>query len=114
MRAGLAAAILVPLLAGCTSELHSGVHGTAILGPTCPVERNPPDPQCAPKAYDGELAMVASNGRVVATVHTDASGAFNVTLAPGTYHVASPEGQSLPRCTSDDFAVAAGRYVSIV
>src|SRR5437764_398930 len=30
---------------------HSGVNGQVLLGPTCPVERIPPDPQCAPKPY---------------------------------------------------------------
>ncbi|HTK33346.1 MAG TPA: hypothetical protein VL335_02235, partial [Candidatus Paceibacterota bacterium] len=29
----------------------SGVHGTVMLGPTCPVMRNPPDPSCADKPY---------------------------------------------------------------
>src|SRR6185436_19079738 len=28
---------------------HSGIRGTILAGPTCPVEHMPPDPQCADK-----------------------------------------------------------------
>ena len=49
------------------------VSGRATAGPTCPVERNPPDPACAARPVAG------------ARVATDRDGRFSVALAPGAY-----------------------------
>ena len=35
----------------------SGVQGKATAGPTCPVERNPPDPQCAERPVAGAVLV---------------------------------------------------------
>jgi hypothetical protein len=63
--------------------------GTALAGPTCPVERDPPDPDCAERPVAGaELRVVAiEGGAEVATVTTGADGAFSVELPPGRYRV---------------------------
>jgi len=39
----------------------TGIQGTVMAGPTCPVERNPPDPQCA----DRPLQTLVANKKGV-------------------------------------------------
>ena len=58
--------------------------GVATAGPVCPVERNPPDPACAPRPVAGAVVVVRdSGGQVVAQA---------VTAADGTYRAAVPAG----------------------
>lgn len=114
----LAAALAIALLAGCTSAPSptGGVEGTASVGPTCPVERDPPEPGCEDRPYDGELAIVKSpGGTQVSTFHTATDGSFRVAVAPGSYEVRSPAGTpSPPTCGSEAFTVIAGAYTVIV
>ena len=93
----------------------SGVSGKAILGPTCPVERIPPDPACAPKPYHGSLAVTSTDGSiVVASFETADDGSFTVELPPGEYAIRSPLGAPmLPRCSSDIFTVNSGAYTDV-
>jgi len=109
MRATLLA-LVVLLVAGCLgapsppATATSGFYGVAMLGPTCPVQRDPPDPACADKPYNGTLALTTSDGaRTVTTFQPDAQGAFNVSVAPGTYDVqrADAGASSLPRCAAE-------------
>lgn len=70
--------------------LKSGITGIALLGPMCPVERTPPDPQCAPRPYKTELVAIDSNNsQNVKTFSSDEYGKFSVDLAPGEYTVSS-------------------------
>lgn len=66
----------------------TGVRGTVTSGPTCPVETQPPDPDCAARPVGGAV-LVFSNaaGTEVARVTSDADGRFSVELAPGAYRV---------------------------
>lgn len=64
---------------------RSGIFGTAVAGPICPVEQ-PDDPNCAPRAVAGATVRVAdSAGAEVATAVTDPAGRFFVELPPGSY-----------------------------
>lgn len=88
------------------------VSGRATAGPSCPVERNPPDPACAARPVAGAVLVIndASTGNEVARVTTDAAGRFSVSLAPGSYRlvpqsVAGLMGGARPV----HFAVYAGR-----
>ena len=64
----------------------SGVQGKATAGPTCPVERNPPDPQCAERPVAGAvLVFTNAAGTEVARTTSATDGAFSVELAPGAY-----------------------------
>jgi hypothetical protein len=89
------------LTSGCampatTPDGASGIRGRALVGPTCPVERDPPDPGCADRPYHGALAVAAaSDGHMVASFETDAEGNFTVAVAPGEYTVRNVDG---PRC----------------
>ena len=69
-----------------------GVHITAVAGPSCPVERVPPDPACAPKPVpDVSVEIVDDQGHPQATVVLDAAGQQSAGLEPGTYTI-TPQG----------------------
>jgi len=64
-----------------------GIRGVATAGPVCPVVR-PNDPGCADRPVAGALVhVIDATGTEVATLETDATGAFVVTLPPGRYRV---------------------------
>lgn len=94
-----------------TSTLSSGVEGVVTLGPTCPVMRNPPDPNCADKFYQTTINVVSNAqgaSTQVATASSDAAGKFIIILQPGSYTLEAVGGQMLPRCAPVDVVVAAG------
>jgi hypothetical protein len=70
----------------------TGVRGTVTAGPTCPVERDPPDPACAARPVAGAVLVFTDvNGTEVARATSAADGSFMLELAPGAYHlVAEP------------------------
>lgn len=62
------------------------VTGSVRAGPTCPVERNPPDPACADRPVAGAtLQILDVGGMQVATARSDAAGRFQLRLQPGSY-----------------------------
>ena len=64
-----------------------GIRGIATAGPVCPVV-TPDDPNCADRPVVGALVhVIDATGTEVATMETDATGAFVVTLPPGRYRV---------------------------
>lgn len=66
----------------------TGVRGTVTAGPTCPVERDPPDPACAERAVAGAVLVFSdASGAEVARATSDADGTFAVELAPGAYRL---------------------------
>ncbi len=90
----LALAAVVALVSGaCGSAAPSAPPGTglaitAAAGPTCPVERIPPDPACAPRPVAGATILVVDGrGNTVATVLTDAEGTAVASVPAGDYVV---------------------------
>ena len=66
----------------------TGVHGTVTAGPTCPVEREPPDPACAERPVAGAVLVFSEpDGTEVARVTSATDGTFTVELAPGAYRL---------------------------
>jgi len=62
--------------------------GVATAGPVCPVERNPPDPACAPRPVVGATIVVLDNsGREVARTTTGADGTYRVAVPAGNVRV---------------------------
>jgi Carboxypeptidase regulatory-like domain len=73
---------------GGGSEGTTLVTGRATAGPTCPVERNPPDPNCAERPVAGAVMVIEdSSGAEVQRATTNADGSFTVQLAPGSYRL---------------------------
>ncbi len=88
--------------------------GQVLLGPTCPVERIPPDPQCAPRPYPTTVNVYSSGSNdTLASAKSDVNGNFRFDLAPGSYTVSAEGGKVLPRCTSESAEVNAQATTTI-
>ena len=74
-------------------KVDTGVEGIATIGPTCPVERIPPDSQCADKPYKTTLVLMSTlPGRGTGImIFTGADGYFSKELTPGTYTISAPQ-----------------------
>ncbi len=67
----------------------SGIEGVTVSGPQCPVEvvGSP----CPDRPISARLVITEHGSTTtVATVRSDADGAFRVVLAPGEYAISSP------------------------
>ncbi len=70
----------------------------ALAGPVCPVETDPPDPDCEPRPVGLALVIVSpGDGRdiLVADGLTDAGGAVSFVLSPGDYIVTGGDVEGL-------------------
>lgn len=53
------------------------VTGVVTAGPVCPVERNPPDPSCAPRPVAGAVIVATdAAGQTVGRATSDADGSY--------------------------------------
>jgi hypothetical protein len=69
-----------------------------VAGPVCPVEQDPPDPNCVPRVVEGARILVQpGDGRdiVVGEATTDADGHATIELAAGDYIVVGVEVEGL-------------------
>jgi len=102
--------------AECPTAKLSGITGIVLLGPTCPVQRIPPDPQCADKPYQTDfIVTLADNVTAVQQFSSGPDGKFSINLPPGKYYIRStPNAKFLPRCNeSGPVEVTANKYTSI-
>lgn len=93
----------------CSSEnslknSKSGILGTVLLGPTCPVVKNSPEAGCADKPYKTNLVlMTADQSRVISEFSSDANGKFDIKIQPGQYTIRSAvSAKTLPSCASNE------------
>ena len=94
----------------------SGITGKVLLGPTCPVERIPPDPACADKPYSSNFIVVPTlNPNAIVEFKSDAEGRFTLTLTPGDYIIKPLKGTNiLPVCRdSETITVVANQYANV-
>ena len=95
----------------------TGIRGRVVASPTCPVERVPPDPKCAPRALAAVVRIYRlSDHHTVARVRTGDDGRFRLRLRRGRYGVnARPAaGGPLPSCPQGVRAtVRKGRYTRL-
>lgn len=117
MVAVAAAAAVVLVASASAAGSGSGIRGRVVAGPTCPVERDPPDPQCVPRAFAARVRVYRlSDLRTVARRSTGDDGRFTVPLRPGRYGVSArpSTGGSLPRCPPRVQAIVrSGRYTRV-
>jgi hypothetical protein len=80
------------LISGCDKQYtqEAGfLEGVISIGPICPVEKDPPDPDCLPtyetyKAYP--VSIWTSNGRIKITrINPALDGSYRIELVPGNY-----------------------------
>jgi len=87
---------------------RTGIGGTAVAGPVCPVERVPPDPACAPRPVAGAVVVVRDgSGSEIARTVTAADGSFFVEVPAGDYVVEAQPAEGL-------LGTAGQRDVSVV
>ncbi len=92
----LAQTALLLTLVACGPQAASSdrvvLRGAASAGPTCAVEKQPPEPQCAERPVAGAVILVREpDGAAVGQVTTARTGAFTISLRPGQYRlVAQP------------------------
>lgn len=98
---------------GAGGDLTTGVRGVVSLGPTCPVERIPPDPQCTDKPYATAIVVYRAGSQSVFVMgNSDASGMFKFSLPPGSYTLEATDGKIFPRCAQVSVEVPARGYTS--
>ena len=74
----------------------SGIVGKAVAGPVCPVVRAN-DPNCNPRPVADTVVVVrALDGSEVVRTKTDAAGAFQVAVPPGSYTVGGEQTSGFP------------------
>jgi len=86
------------------SEQESGIRGAVLLGPTCPVVKEPPDEECADKPYETALVVTTPDqARVIKEFNSDVDGRFSVQVPPGEYAIRSSAAANvLPYCSTND------------
>ena len=92
----------------------SGIEGTILIKPVCPVERNPPLPECAPKPYQATVAVKTADGaRDVRQFASDSDGRFTVALKPGKYLVVPENGNPYPHARSQTVGVEPHKFAEV-
>jgi len=88
---------LVFVAVACSQDLDLyEVHGVALAGPVCPVETDPPDPNCEPRPVMGaRIEARDPDGAVVATAVTSDDGGFTLSLPSGSYSVVGQRAEGL-------------------
>jgi hypothetical protein len=130
MRLRLSALALLALLVACvvaacgdiavvgnTPVPPSGIKGTVVLGPTCPVGGEPGDNNPVPSAcltpYAAQMVVLDDENKVVAHVASGGDGTFQVDVAPGDYVLAPTSTDSYPIAQPISVTVVPGQYVTV-
>jgi hypothetical protein len=93
---------------------ESGISGTSLIGPTCPVERIPPDPQCAPRVYPALIIVKTADGaKEVTRFNTDKDGKFKINLPAGIYLLSPQSAGVYPRGIPQTVEVKAGIFTLV-
>ncbi|MBA3732777.1 hypothetical protein H0W91_00140 [Patescibacteria group bacterium] len=84
-----------------TTTFQNGtVTGQVTTSPTCPVERNPPDPACAPRPYPTTInVFIKGTTSVYKSTKTDSLGNYSIQLKPGMYEIQAVTTSIYPRCS---------------
>jgi hypothetical protein len=113
-----ALSILLLFLVACagrgpSSSGESGIRGTVLLGPTCPVETV--ESPCPDRHLGDVEIQVLQGGDVVATVRSDGDGRFAVALDPGRYEVQAVVEEGGPGMSAKpvDVTVTSGEFADV-
>lgn len=84
------------IVKGITAQGIGRVRGMILLGPICPVVKDPLDPECVGKPIFGEFVVQNAMGNVeFARFGTQRDGSFSVSLPAGEYYITWSEPQGL-------------------
>ena len=93
------------------STAASGIRGTVVLGPTCPVQHAGASPCLTP--YPATLVVTDSDDRQVARTTARADGSFEVILPPGEYVILPRPGNPFPQAQPLDVTVVPGQFAEV-
>lgn len=91
----------------------SGVRGYVHVGPTCPVERIPPDPNCSDRPYATSIEVHRPDETLVATTRSGEDGKFSLALAPGSYILRPIIANVLPACAEERVTVFSNAFANV-
>jgi len=95
----------------------SGISGYIHMGPICPVQKDPIDPNCEDKPFANAKVdiMIKSSNILVSSIKSDVNGNFSANLLPGTYliKVSSQADSVFPRCEQKEVIVTASKFTSL-
>jgi hypothetical protein len=118
MRRTVALSVLLLFLVACADRASSpsgdsGVRGTVLLGPTCPVETM--ESPCPDRPVPDVQVQVLQGGDVVTTVRSDGDGQFTVALEPGDYVLQAVVQEGGPAMSAKpvDATVTSGAFVEV-
>jgi hypothetical protein len=98
-----AALLAIGTASGASRTRDSGIRGTVLYGPTCPVQR--PGRICE-RPYAASITIRRAHTRaLVMRVHSGADGRFTARLAPGRYLLVPRNGHPYPRARSQTVSV---------
>jgi Carboxypeptidase regulatory-like domain len=103
--------LLLVLGSGCAREAGSsgsGVRGTVLAGPQCPVEQV--GSPCPDQPVADALVRATRDGMVVASDRTDTDGRFTIALAPGTYRLTVETSVGIGGARPVSVVVGSGEY----
>src|SRR3954454_15183915 len=99
-------------IAGTRPTPPSGIKGTVILGPTCPVsgapESNNPVPSACLTPYAAQMVVLDDENKAVAHIASVNDGALTVDLVPGADVIAPAARHSYPIAETLSVTVAPG------
>lgn len=108
----------VSLLAGACARSSSspgsgdsGIQGTVLLGPTCPVETI--EHPCPDRPIVAEVIVSSTDGRKVAGVRSGDDGRFSVSVPPGDYVITVGELQGIRFAKPLSVRVPDGGFVEV-
>ena len=115
----LALTIPVLLLGGCARTSVdrpsptpvSGVRGTVLFGPNCPVVIA--GTPCPDRPWQGTVQAFTVDGTLVRDTTTNAQGAFELPLDPGTYDLMPLTPDGPPTAKLQRATVAAGAFTTV-
>jgi hypothetical protein len=118
MRRTVALSVLLLFLVACAGRASSpsgdsGVRGTVLLGPLCPVETM--ESPCPDRPLPDVQVQVLQAGDVVTTVRSDGDGRFTVALDPGDYVLQAVVEEGGPGMSAKpvDVTVTSGAFAEV-
>jgi len=118
MRRTVALSVLLLFLVACADRASSpsgdsGVRGTVLLGPTCPVETM--ESPCPDRPLPDVQVQVLQGGDVLTTIRSDGDGRFTVALEPGDYVLQAVVQEGGPGMSAKpvDVTVTSGAFVEV-
>ncbi len=114
----IAAILMVIIIQQQSPGTKGFLEGKITIGPLCPVETNPPQPECLPTAETYKAyKLVVSRSAVhfgsdrIKEFYGDANGYYRIELDPGTYTLSTEQDSGLVNPTT--FTIETGKTTQL-